>query len=72
MPKLTDEEMDAYDEGESAFEDGKPVTSNPYSRLSKPNLHTCWNDGWETAKSEADEDAEDKEDADEDREADDD
>jgi hypothetical protein len=60
MAQYTDDEFDARDEGKTAFEEGKPRSSNPHSTLSAKNLWTCWDEGWDEAQNETDED--DKED----------
>ena len=59
MAHLTDAEMEAREEGKDAFEEGKPRSANPYSPLSQKNLVTCWEDGWDEAKTESEEDGED-------------
>lgn len=56
---LSVKEMEARDEGAEAFEEGKPRNSNPYSMLGQKNLWQCWDDGWEEAHDDADEDGED-------------
>lgn len=57
----TAQEMEARDEGVEAFYAGKARDANPYSMLSQKNLWTCWDDGWEDASIEE----EDEEDEDE-------
>ncbi len=63
MAQYTDEELDARDDGRSAYEDGKPVTTNPHSLMSAKNLYTCWEEGWKEARDEAnDTDGDDEDD----------
>lgn len=59
MAQYTDEELDAREEGKSAYEEGKKRTDNPYSMLSQKNLYTCWDEGWEESKQEVDEENDD-------------
>lgn len=48
---------DPFAEGREAYDAGKMETANPYD--SQDDAFLSWNDGWETAAKEADEDGED-------------
>ena len=41
--------MDAFKQGETAYDNSKPLHSNPFDwsdRMQTAHYHTLWNDGW--------------------------
>jgi ribosome modulation factor len=44
--------MTPYLRGYQEYENGVPLSDNPYANVQLPQAHADWHDGWQAAKAE--------------------